>query len=90
MAHFFALPPIWGRSHEVLAEMVEHWFNFKIEERPALDVLIGEYPACHDRLWPFLKKLGAVCMGIIPDVMHGPHRVGSMLVYLTREGFYGR
>jgi hypothetical protein len=90
MAHFFTLPKIWGRASEVMAEVVEHWFNLKIGDRPALDVLIGEYPACHKRVWPFMQKLGAVRLGIIPEVMHGPNRVGSLLVYLTREAFYGR
>lgn len=89
MAHFFTLPKIWGRSNEVMAEMVDHWFKLKIDNRNAIDVLIGEYPACHDRVWPFLKKLGAVCLGIIPGIMHGKQKIGSMLIYLTREGFYG-
>ena len=88
--HFFTLPLVWGRAHEPISKLVNYWFELVHENRQIIDVIIGEYPACHSRIENFISKLGGVYIGEIPAITHGGKRVGSKIVYITREGFNGR
>lgn len=82
--HFFALPPIWGNSANIMRPILDHWFSCEL-----LDVIIAEYPACHDRVTSFLEKVGFTVLGKIPEIKHGVNKVGSIVGYLSREGYYG-
>ena len=91
-AHFLTLPIIWkepGATLEVGKMTMDYWFGWKDPDgEPLLKVLTGRTPSHFKAPLRYVKQLGAVTIGEIPNAIYDAYQdrsVGCVISYMERR-----
>lgn len=85
-AHFAFFKASWGKYTDQLGnELFEYWFSLKNEQGERIfDTLIGAVPEFNKRAIDYVKRIGCIELGTIPDFADFPYlgeRKGVTLLY---------
>lgn len=87
--HFNIFKRAWGRnSDELMKAVFRYWFNFKNDDGPVLDVIMGMIPAVNRLAIRFCKRIGVKFIGEIPNFTKDAYRgkrVGVAIGYVERK-----
>jgi len=78
----------WGRKTLSMGKaLIKYWFDFKKDDEPLIDVVIGQTPKNNQRACKFIQKIGLTVVGTIPFMDDGDD---MLISYATRKGLnYG-
>lgn len=85
-AHFAFYKSAWGKyTDEIGEELFTYWFSLKNEMGDRIfDTLLGLVPEFNERAIKFVKRVGCVEIGSIPDFVYLPYlgeRKGVTILY---------
>lgn len=87
-AHFCFLKEAWGSlSHEIGVKLLDYWMGFPKDGGFMFDVIIGRIPSFNQKAIQFVKSIGFIKVGEIPDIERDPtgDRVSALILYYSRR-----